>query len=570
MPLSAWAQLVVEAMYAGGVRRVVLSPGGRSMPFALAAAADPRLDCCDVINESSAAFLALGMARAEPERPVALICTSGSAAAHYFPAVIEASQSRLPLVLFTADRPPELHHGEAPQTVDQHDLYGRQARGFFDPGPPEERPAWLRRSAQTLARAIHTSLHPEPGPVQVNLPARKPLSPSGERAELPKITARAAAARQLAPGEGAYLARALSRARRPLLIAGPRLGSEAEAAALRAQIARLGLPLYAEASSQLRFCFEAESEAARAALSLGDALPTLLSHRRVAPPDLVIQLGLPPTAGAWQRALRGQDSLPRIVVHPHGWPDPDGGAERIIQATAAEALTAITAEAPSLSVDPEWLAQISAERACYWAAVEAALAEAPGLAEGAAVRALWAALPPGGDLMVGNGLPVRHLDRFLPGSLPAHPVYAQRGANGIDGLVAGAVGLQRARARPLSLLVGDVSLAHDLSGLAEAHRAPGLQILALDNGGGRIFDLLPVHKRLGDQPIFEHLSTPPAHRPELVARALGLEAAAVDSEAALREALSAPPRGARLLSCRCPPHGALGLERALKARLEAC
>ncbi|HSH46074.1 MAG TPA: 2-succinyl-5-enolpyruvyl-6-hydroxy-3-cyclohexene-1-carboxylic-acid synthase [Longimicrobiales bacterium] len=525
--LTQWARLLVASARQAGVTDAVLSPGSRSTPFTWAALHDPGLRCHTVIDERSAAFFALGMARMTG-RPAALICTSGSAAANYFPAVVEAAESGTPLLVITADRPFELQHAAAPQTIDQTRLFGDFARGYFDLGMPDADPAVLRAVQRVAAQAVHATRSPLPGPVQVNARARKPLEPVHGESALTRLVdelvdrgpTRSAPAVQL-PAEDAIarLAEACRSAGRGLIVCGPTSPWQAADPRLVADLAAAtGFPVVPEAASQQRFPGDLRDDTA-----LLDAFPTLLEDpgfRTRYEPDLVLHLGRPPTASAWNAAMTEWRS-PRFVVWPHGWADPWSSATHVIQAGLDATIRPLLAHlrsdtgvagagvAGSTPPSPDWVAGLLRANAAAWASVDAVTGE--GFVEGTAVRAVFDALPEGSVLALGNSLPIRHADTFLPAAARGITVWSQRGANGIDGLISGAAGAAMAgrvdddpsadaspggRTRPVTLLVGDVSFVHDLGGLAVARDvASPLDIVILNNGGGRIFERLPIADR---------------------------------------------------------------------------
>ncbi|MEO1234532.1 MAG: 2-succinyl-5-enolpyruvyl-6-hydroxy-3-cyclohexene-1-carboxylic-acid synthase, partial [Myxococcota bacterium] len=547
--LEAWCQLLYDGLVAGGVATVVVSPGSRSTPLVLAASGRADLEVVTVVDERAAAFYALGRARAEG-RPLALVRTSGSAAGHDLPAVIEARAAGVPLVVLTADRPHELMDARAPQTIDQLRLFGEQAVGFFDLGLPDPTPRALRAVRRVGMQAAELAKHPRPGAVQVNVRARKPLeAPATEGPGEAEFRTDVEQLRE----EGAPevkslddLRAAFASARRPLLVAGPApvaLASELETQ--RSQLRALGVPVVIEATSQLRF----------GPGGLGAAgLEAVLRHeawRRCLEPDLVVQLGEPPVSTGLQRALSEWSSA-RWAVAPRGYPDPDSRSH-VVRAERGPALEALVAASREEGFLDAWR---RAEAAAAAAVEEGSSPTPPGeeLSEGIVTRWARDAVPAGGRLMVGNSLAVRHLDLYLPPGGSALDVLHQRGASGIDGLIAGAIGASQAS--PCVLLLGDVSARHDLGALALGTLAGELTVVVLHNGGGRIFEQLPLARQLGDgHPQLEPFLTEDARSLVPVAEALGWTATRVGTTSELREALAAGP-SPRLIEAEVPPHGA--------------
>jgi 2-succinyl-5-enolpyruvyl-6-hydroxy-3-cyclohexene-1-carboxylate synthase len=590
---TEWARLLLASLRQAGVRDVVVSPGARSTPFTWAALQDPDLHCRTIIDERSAAFFAVGHARITGV-PVLLICTSGSAAANYFPAVVEASESATPVLLLTADRGLELQHAASPQTIDQTRLYGRYAREYFELGAPDAHPGMLRALQRLAAQAVLASRSPIPGPVHLNARARKPLEPHagfGDDAEhlraLVDTLVRRGVARSSepaagpAPGAVAAVVRACVEARRGLIVCGPALPSDAPEPADVAALARaIGFAVVAEPASQLRFAAGMDPD------HWIDGFATLLTapgFRDAHGPDVVLQLGRPPTAAEWNAYLERWPDAERYVVSPHGWPDPWSTATAVIRAPIGQAVRsiadAVAAARPASEPGPgtaagtsdrgAWLERLQAANRTGWAVVDASARE--GFSEGAAVRAVVDAMPAGGVLALGNSLPIREAEMFVPASTRGLTVWTQRGANGIDGLVSGAAGAAAAAGRPATLLVGDVSFAHDLSGLAAAREAGApLTVVVLNNGGGRIFDRLPIAERLSEQELLAWL-TPPALDVAAVAAAFGLEFAQATDRAQLDAALSdaALAGGTRVIEAVIPAGGTTVHQRELARELEA-
>lgn len=536
----AWARLLFEGLVAAGVQDVVLSPGSRSTPLALAAAAVEGLRVHVVLDERQAGFFALGQARVTG-RPSVVVCTSGTAAAHYLPCLLEAREAGVPIVVLTADRPWEAHHVHSSQTTDQIKLFGDAVRGFFALGTPEPDALALAAVARTAAQAVALARGPVPGGVHVNAPFRKPLEPVPGLAVPPLASAptlRLDTESRLNAPSRQMLQQLLGASRRPLFLAGP--ASEhavgAVESALAAVLERTGGVLIAEASSGLR---------SQASLAHGEALLPLLEGDRA--PDLVIQLGLPVVATGLQSWL-ARSSIPRVVVAPYGWPDPWSKATMLMPLGVASALEAIV-EAWSQTADSSWRGALHAadatlSRALGEAFETGALGHAGALSEPAIARSLALALPEAATLVIGNSLPVRDLDMF-GGTLPCRCVH-QRGVAGIDGLLAGAAGVASISGHPVALYVGDVSFLHDAGALALLSRVRSpLVVLAVNNDGGRIFHELPLARQPELARAVESLFvTPHGHSLAAVAAGFGVAAERVarlaDLERVLREAQQAP------------------------------
>jgi len=557
--LTVWADRLLDALAAAGITDVVASPGSRSTPFLLAAARRDDLTLHSVIDERAAAFLALGMARVTG-RPPLLLCTSGTAPAHYYPAVIEASEATIPLVVLSADRPSSLRGRGAPQTTDQLDLYGRHARHACDLGDPAPTDDALEGMVAAVTRAVERALGPMPGPVQINAPAAKPLEPVEARTDAERaLVARAArvsaapvtrSSIEVDPASVTPIRDALGVAERPVMVAGP-LPVDAPREAILAFLRRTGITLFAEASSQLRF-------GPRPGVRAADSFEHWLERH---PPDLVLEIGATPTTGTYLRWLDRDPPARRYVLGGARFRDPSGDADAVVLgdlATIVEALTDDVARPPAFE----------AIEARAWATIARTLNDDE-LTEATAVRRLFHRLPEGWRVALGNSLPIRHVDRFVPGGGRRHPVITQRGVNGIDGWIASSVGAALGTGEPLVTIVGDVTFAHDLGALPLAARVTSpLVFVVLDNGGGRIFEQLPIADVAGvDLRLF---TTPSGVDAFEAARGLGVAAREVTGLAELDAALdfALHHRGASVLEVSVEPSGAREELRAVRAALE--
>jgi 2-succinyl-5-enolpyruvyl-6-hydroxy-3-cyclohexene-1-carboxylate synthase len=575
----AWARLFVRAAASAGVTEVVLSPGSRSTPLAIAAATEPRVRLHVIVDERSAAFFALGQARVTG-RPTMLVCTSGTAGAHYFPAVIEAHQSFAPLLAVTADRPWELADAAAPQTIDQLKLFGGFVRHFAELGLPCALPSALRAVPRVAAQAVARALGPTPGPVHVNARFRKPLEPVAASGPEPweplweALMARgapAAFAPASAPSEEAVAALAdrAARAERGLIVCGPAPLVQADGPrAVLALARRTGFALLAEGTSQIRF---GGDRGGVIDCSAFDAVLRVPGFRARCAPDLILELGAPPTSAGYAALLAEHPGTPRFVIAPHGWNDPQGDASALVLADPAEVARRVTERLPVRTSPSPWAAGLAHAGARAEAIVARALA-GDDLSEPAVARAVVAACPEGSLLAIGNSTPVRDLDLACPASPRALRVLHQRGASGIDGLVSGAAGSQVAAGAPVVLLLGDLSLLHDLGGLATAAKAGGpLVVVVVQNGGGRIFEQLPIAGRVDDDLFDRCFTTPEAVRFEQAAAAFGIPYARATTQGALAATLAAAlaRAGATLIEAVVPPREGARLAARIHADLAA-
>jgi len=594
---TIWAELVATSLADGGVTRCVISPGSRSTPLVAALAREPRLELTTLIDERAAAFFALGAARATGA-PVALVCTSGTAAAHYLPAIVEASLAGVPLLAITADRPPELHDCGASQTIDQIKMYGDFVRGAIDLGAPGDGELALRAVRRKVVQAITLARGPAPGPVHLEVPLRKPLEPAPPATDAERALARAAtqlagpaaiAPPRMAPDPAAIAALAAAIAREPdgVIVAGALpAGFAAARAAVFALAARSRYPIIAEAGSQLRFG------------PRPDGL-TLVDHFDVIPPAarpavrMVIQLGAEPVAAAWPAwaASFPADGVERWVVAGPRWHDADSSARGVILGEPAAVIDAVNEalndalidELPSARAEmpdaPDDAAAANAPRAPgdaaqRWRVAEAAAARAIAVAldanprsEAAMIRAAIDAVPEGAAIQLGNSLPIRVVDQVARGG-PLRPVLTQRGAAGIDGSIASAAGATCA-GRPVLLVLGDVSFAHDLGGLLAARSArAALAILVIDNRGGQIFAGLPIARAQPGAAFERHWITAPELDPTAIAAALGVPATTAASPAAAATAIARALAGAGVTVIHAPVT-ASGAHDVRRAALDA-
>ncbi|HEX2879790.1 MAG TPA: 2-succinyl-5-enolpyruvyl-6-hydroxy-3-cyclohexene-1-carboxylic-acid synthase [Polyangiaceae bacterium] len=505
--LTQWALLLVSSLEDLGVTHAVLSPGSRSTPLTWAFSQSSKITSHLVIDERSAGFFALGQAKQHGQASV-LVCTSGSAAANYLPALVEASQSHTPLLVITADRPYELQQCDAPQTIDQVKLFGDFVRGFFDLGLPDASLGSLRGLRRTVSQALALSESPSPGPVHLNFRARKPLEPV--IANDSALSARVKAVRseplrrplppRVAINETALqeLAQRCAVAQRGVITLGPRAPSAPSVLGpLRELLAVCNLTVLVESTSQARHLAEQTLPSERVC----DAFDWLYATERGAAaftPDFVLQLGAPVTSGSWQQLLNTAPHIDLTVLQECGWSDPSSRARTVLQGSVGAALTALSQQLRSKDASTargSWHQQLAAANQTLWNTVRTHLTALPSepLAEPVAVNAILDALPGGSLLAVGNSLPVREIDLYSPGMTKSLRVLSQRGANGIDGLISGAAGAASLHDGPTVCLVGDISFLHDVGGLwAARDLTRPFVVVVLNNSGGRIFEQLPL------------------------------------------------------------------------------
>jgi 2-succinyl-5-enolpyruvyl-6-hydroxy-3-cyclohexene-1-carboxylate synthase len=438
------------------------------------------------LDERSAAYFGLGLARAS-RQPVALLATSGTAAANFFPAIVEARLAGVPLVVLTADRPHELRDNGAPQTIDQLRLYGEHVKWFFDLPEPDSEPELLRLVRALAARAVATALAEPRGPVHLNWPLREPLIPAATLPAAVTPSVRVKNARLAPPTDLVIqLGAELVSQPRGVLVIGPQ--DDPELADSAARLAgRLGYPILADALSGVRCGSHDRSMVADSF----DAFMRDASSVDQLRPQVVLRIGAIPTSKPLQQYLQTCGSARHILIDPGGWRDPSGRATDVLHVDArllCEALCNVVPAAHGEDWSSRWLGINAATRH----ALEEHLDGVHELFEGKVFAELGPLLPDGALLYAGNSMPVRDLDTFLPTSGKELRCLANRGANGIDGVVSSALGASAAGTGPVVLAIGDISFYHDMNGLFAARRH-GLDILVvlLNNDGGGIFSFLP-------------------------------------------------------------------------------
>jgi 2-succinyl-5-enolpyruvyl-6-hydroxy-3-cyclohexene-1-carboxylate synthase len=520
----------VDELARCGVREACTSPGSRSTPLVLSLAREPRIRATSHLDERCAAFFALGIAKASGV-PAVLACTSGTATANYAPAVIEAHEARVPLLVLTADRPPELRDLGAGQTIDQTKLYGSAAKWFLEVDAHRATPERLRWLRQLACRAFWTAVDGRPGPVHLNFSLREPLvldgplpeDDSGRAGGRPWVTRPRVAggpADQLVDGLRAELGA------RPhaVLVAGRSERDRALGSALAAFAERAAMPLLGDPLSGAR--------RGPAAIAHYDALLRDPDWAALHAPQLVLRVGDLPTSKPLRQWLHGLDNALQLTFDPDAaWQDPAGAVATILAADPRATLEAIALD----KRDQAWLDRW--RRADRAAATGIARALSPaGLSEPRVAAELGATLPAEATAVVASSMPVRDVETFFPAREHPPRVLSNRGANGIDGTVSTAFGVATVEDGPVVLLIGDVALIHDLGGLVAASRLGlKLTIVLLHNDGGGIFHFLPVSGE-GDD-FVKHVATPHGLDFAHAAALFGCGYEAVDHVEGFREAL---------------------------------
>lgn len=545
---SLWCSVIVHTLTRLGLRHAVVSPGSRCTPLTFAFAGHPQIEAIPVLDERSAAFFALGLAR-QHQRPTALVCTSGTAAANFLPAIIEAQESGVPLLVLTADRPPELRECAAGQTIDQQKLYGGHVNFYHELAVPEAKLELLSYARQTIVHAFERTLFPFAGPVHLNAPFRDPLPPveDGLAEELrPQIDPESFFQHIQAPRFAARAAVAFDppQQARGLIIAGP--AQPANPAAYCAAVARmsaaLGWPVLAEGLSPLR------NHAALNSLLIVNYNAVLRSPALAErlKPAAVLCLGEWPTskqlrqwlqAGGWDTWLIADDAKNHDALH---------GRTRHLRCSV-EALAAMfpSARAEPTAYARDWLRADQAARQAF----ALRLSTLDSLFEGKASRLLSQHLPSETPLMIASSMPVRDVEFFWETNDRHCRPFFNRGANGIDGTLSTALGVAHGN-RPTVLLAGDLALLHDTNGFLLRPKLRGsLTVVLINNRGGGIFEMLPVAKF--DPPFEEFFATPQEVDFAKLCSAYGAEYVLVRDWFHFTELISAlPAAGLRVLELR--------------------
>ncbi len=500
----------VAALASAGVRHACIAPGSRSTPLAMMLQREPAIRVWMHLDERSAAYFGLGIAKALRE-PVALVCTSGTAAVNFAPAVAEAMYDHVPLVVLTADRPPELHDVGANQTIDQQRLYGTHVKSFTQMALPNAAPPAIGQVTATARDAVATALAAPAGPVHLNCPFREPLipapgSPAFQEGAPPQAPDGTDAAAEPDAGLVERLARELVAVERGLIVCGPQ-DDDTFAAAVAGLAEALGFPLLADPLSQVR-CGRHDTSLVvdgYDAFLRDAAMATALS------PQLVLRFGAAPVSKPLLTYLEANGD--RRQIHAGVAPnDPALTGNENIAADAAAFCRALAAALPSPAAAHElagwaqaWLH--TSERAT--AALLGRVAEESALSEPGAIVDVLSALPDRATLFAGNSMPVRDLDTCLTHSGPDVHFMANRGVSGIDGVMSTGLGVAAVSHEPLVLVIGDLSFYHDMNGLLAAQRYDmNVTIVLVNNDGGGIFSFLPQAAGLttdGAQAGFETL-----------------------------------------------------------------
>ena len=553
---TLWARAMVDELVASGVDAVVVSPGSRSTPLTMAAERHQELHCFSQLDERSAAYFALGRAR-RTGRVTPLICTSGTAAANYHPAVMEADRARVPLLALTADRPPELRDSGANQTTDQEKLYGDSVRLYADLPEPAAADRALRSLRTTVDRAVAVAEGADPGPVHLNVPFAKPLEPTPVPGDVPDDldptagTGRSGPFVDVTPGTpepddaGLRELAAALEADRGVIVAGPADPPGLDPEAVTALSHATGYPILADPLSGLRFGGHTRVApvlgAYDAYLSGGVAGPNE-TRRAWHDPTVVLRLGASPTSKRLRTYLAATDADQHVVDPTGRWREAAFTATNLVVAEPSRLCARLARLIGGGGGDPVWREQwLRAERIATAlhrgdrssvtddAAVADGAVDVPAdVHEGTVLQTVAEAVPDPATVFVSNSMPVRDLDRFVSPSTTNLTALGNRGVSGIDGIISSALGAGSATSDDLTLVVGDLALYHDANGLLAVDRcAVDATIVLINNDGGGIFHKLPVESF--DPPFTGSFKTPHGLAFEPLSTLYGLEYVRIDA-----------------------------------------
>lgn len=492
--LTRYVGNFVDELACQGVEHAVISPGSRSTPLAMMITEHKKIKEWILVDERSASFFALGLARAT-NKAVVLVCTSGTAAANYFPAVIEAYEQRIPLIVLTADRPHELRDTGASQTMNQIHLYGNFVKWFHEMALPDDSEAMLRYTRAKAARAYTESTHfQNVGPVQLNFPFREPLVPDFSLANVWGNEQRRQAFIQTIHGEKGLQQEALEKVasllhtkKRGVIVCGPQF-DESLGASITALSETLQVPILADPLSQIR-AFTHGKE------NVIDRFDTILfteDVRKQLAPDYIIRFGAMPISKRYLHYVNEHPDILHIVVeNDRGVREPTNRNVTFVYADGKALCDGLRENIFIQHTENDWLAKWKQLNTIAAKHLNGAMNDR--LTEGEAVRILLENMPTNSGLFAGNSMPIRDIDTFFGNANKALKLYGNRGVSGIEGITSTALGIAASKVHEqMTLVVGDLSFYHDINGLfaSKKYQIP-LTILLINNDGGGIFSFLP-------------------------------------------------------------------------------
>ncbi len=496
--LTTYVASFIDELVRVGVTTAVISPGSRSTPMAILMAEHPKMDVYVNIDERSAAFFALGIAK-EKKTPVAILCTSGTAAANYYPAIVEASISRVPLLVLTADRPHELRDVGAPQAIDQIHIYGKYAKWFVEMALPEDTNEMIKYARTMAARATGKSLTAPAGPVHLNFPFREPLIPNIDADNLwnrgafnnPKHVNVLIGRPAIDESHSSYLFEFFSSYEKGVIICGEQV-SEEFSEYITKVASLFGFPILADPLSQLR----SGSHSKEYIIDCYDTFLRNQEFTKTYQPDIIIRFGAMPISKALLQYVKANEGCKQIVIDSDGgWREPTLSASEMVYCDEVEFCKGMLALGQNKDIAKtnwtnDWILINEITKSELMSIQNEEI-----LAEGKVIVELKRLLSTNSTLFIGNSMPIRDVDSFFTNTEKALKIMANRGANGIDGTISTALGVSASSSNRLVLVIGDLTFFHDLNGLlaAKQYSIP-ITIVLINNNGGGIFSFLPQAK----------------------------------------------------------------------------
>ncbi|WP_373893144.1 2-succinyl-5-enolpyruvyl-6-hydroxy-3-cyclohexene-1-carboxylic-acid synthase [Virgibacillus sp. CBA3643] len=499
--LTRYTANFVDELTKNGITDTVISPGSRSTPLALTIAEHEQMKEWIILDERSAAFFALGVAKAT-KRPVALVCTSGTAAANYFPAIVEAHYSRVPLIVLTADRPHELRDVGAPQAIEQIKLYGDYVKSFNEMALPEATPEMLGYVRSKAARSVYKAKEGNPGPVHLNFPFREPLHTDFSLENVwgdqngGSYNPTFAGVKRLPEDDVNQLLEKFQSKERGLIVCGPQVDANV-AKAISKLAASWRLPVLADPLSQVR----AGEHDKTHVIEGYDAILRSEAIRASLQPDFILRFGAMPVSKPYRFYVQEHmDAMQFVVENDAGYREPAGNATEFIFADSILLCEDLITKSASVNFETNWLKTWQEiNNVAKKHLLDGTESE---ITEGEAVSEMMEVIPDNSSLYVGNSMAIRDVDTFFMTTEKDISILANRGANGIDGMISSGLGAA-ATGKQTTLLLGDLSFFHDMNGLLAAkHYKLNLTILVINNNGGGIFSFLG---QANDQKHFEAL-----------------------------------------------------------------
>ncbi|HLQ72846.1 MAG TPA: 2-succinyl-5-enolpyruvyl-6-hydroxy-3-cyclohexene-1-carboxylic-acid synthase [Bacillota bacterium] len=492
--LTKYCGHFVDELVNSGLTDVVISPGSRSTPLALTMCEHEGINEWVVVDERSAAYFALGMAK-QTNKPVALLCTSGTAAVNYFPAITEAKQSRVPLIVLTTDRPHELRDNGAPQAIDQVKLFHDYVKMFHEMALPESSESMLNYVRSKAARTIIEATAANAGPVHLNFPFREPLVPDfsiedmwGEkkrRAHHPLYSG----VKRLSEDQFIHISRLLAENKKVIIICGPGINSdEAESITQLADV--INAPILADPLANIRV----GSHDKHCVIETYDTILRSESVRQSLEPDVIIRFGAMPVSKMASLYIEANDEAIQLIIEEDsGYRLPLNSAAELVFANVSSICHELHDRLKEKERNDHWLKLWQQLNGASKQVIEQLNADQ--LTEGTAVKTVLNQLEQRSSLFVANSMAIRDVDSLLTTNDSRLRVYGNRGVSGIDGVTSSAIGVAAKSEDPTTLIIGDLSFYHDLTGLhiAMQYDIP-LTIILINNNGGGIFSFLPQSK----------------------------------------------------------------------------